>query len=227
MDIVGPLSETIRGNLYILTATDAFSKFAFAKPCQNIRTTEVIRFCEEVFAVHGSPETIITDRGSQFISKEWNRFCAENRVKHNLTAPYHPQSNGIDERVNGTLMKIFRTYVDEFQTDCDVRLKKTLFLYNTTVHETTGYSPCQIVFGYDPRSPLRVNQRTTNDFEEIDAIRTSIRERAGRSIQTAQIAQKKYYDNKHRQSNLKVGQQVLVKEQTCPQELAKKLYPKW
>lgn len=227
LDIVGPLNRTDRGNLYVITTTDAFSKFAFARPCQNVRTTEVIKFCDDIFMIHGTPEIIITDRGAQFISEEWKTFCNQNSIKRNLTTPYHPQSNGIDERVNGTLVKILRTYVDEFQTDWDLRLKKTVFLYNTTVHETTGYSPYQVVFGYDPRSPLRVNQRKTKDIEEADEMRVSIRDNARRSIEEAQRIQKRYYDKRHRQSLLRVGEQVLIREHTCPQELTKKLYPNW
>ena len=47
LDIVGPLKTTLKGNNYVVTATDAFSKWAFARPAQNIRTSEVIRFVEE------------------------------------------------------------------------------------------------------------------------------------------------------------------------------------
>lgn len=110
LDIVGPtISSTTRGNRYVITATDAFSKYAFAKPCQSVKTLDLIKFVEEnIVLVHGKPEVIITDRGCQFTSADWARYMQKLGIRHQLTSAYHPQSNGIDERLNGTLMRIRR-----------------------------------------------------------------------------------------------------------------------
>ena len=133
---------------YIITATDAFSKWAFARPCNSIRTVEVIKFMEEcILSIHGKPQVIITDRGAQFTSHEWKLWVTKLGIIHNLTTPRHPQSNGIDERLNGTLARILRPYVDQYQTNWDEQLKWALYVYNTTVHESTGYSPYQLIHG--------------------------------------------------------------------------------
>lgn len=228
VDLVGPILRTDRGNMSLITATDAFSKWSFARPVKNIKTSTVIQFLEEcVISVHGAPEIIITDRGCQFTSQEWQQFLEKCKLKHNLTCAYHPQSNGTDERVNGTLIRILRNYVNECHTDWDENVKWTLFLYNTTVHESTGFSPYQILFGLDPRSPLREGQDQTNDSNELQNIRSTIHLKAAENIKTAQASQKDHYDRKHQQFNLKVGDLVLVKEHTVHETLTRKFYAKW
>lgn len=229
VDIVGPLKQTNRGNIHIITATDALSKWAFARPCQNIRTSEVIKFMEDcILSIHGRPQTIITDRGTQFTSGEWKEFVEKSKMKHNLTTPYHPQSNGIDERLNGTLVRILRNYVSYYQEDWDEKLKWAVFVYNTTVHESTGYSPYQILHGLDPRSPLKNSEtHEDHDINEIDEIRRLVRSQARELNVRAQEKQQDDYNSRHKRFNLRIGDLVLVREQVAPTYLSKKFYPKW
>lgn len=229
IDIVGPLKTSYRGNCYVITATDAFSKWAFATPCQKIRTSELIKFVEDnILAIHGKPIQIITDRGTQFTSGEWQQFMNKMGIKHNLTTPYHPQSNGIDERLNGTLMRILRAYVDEYQEDWDTHLKWSLYVYNTTVHESTGYSPYQILHGMDSRSPLKPEVHSNNN-NPIDnsSLSEAIRNEVADRIRISQENQRKYYDRRHTEPKLSVGQMVYVRVHATPTYLSKKFHNKW
>ena len=228
IDLVGPLKRTQQGNTHIITATDAFSKWAFAKPCLNITAAGVIKFLEDnIIALHGKPETIITDRGTQFTSHEWARYMEKMSIQHNLTSGYHPQSNGIDERLNGTLIRILLPYVDENQLDWDDKLKWALFVYNTTAHSSTGFSPYQILHGLTSRSPFNANSIEIDNHEEIDKIRTTIRQNADSVNKKAQYHQKDNYDRGRKECEFEVGDLVLVREQTTPSDMSKKLYPKW
>lgn len=228
LDIIGPILSTYRGNKYIITATDAFSKWAFAKPVQSILTADLINFVEsKIFAVHGKPECIITDRGAQFTSKEWKEFVEDNQFDHRLTTPYHPQSNGIDERVNGTLIRILRTYVDDNHSDWDFKLKWALYLYNTTVHESTGMTPYQIMFGKDHRSPLKNRRGDRINLKRLDKIRDEIRRSADEMNAKAQEKQKRSYDKHKRSHSYDVGDFIMIRNQIVPQHKASKFYPKW
>lgn len=228
LDIVGPMMTTCRGNRYIITATDAMSKWAFAKSVQSILTSDLIDFVESnIFAIHGKPKVIITDRGVQFTSHEWKAFIARSKVEHRLTTPYHPQSNGIDERLNGTLVRILRTYVDENHSDWDLKLKWALYIYNTTVHESTGYSPYQILHGLDPRSPLNTSNRIRLSSRDMDKMRYKIRREASESNKASQSRQKSSYDQKRKSCDLEIGQLVLIKIQVAPTDKVKKFYEKW
>lgn len=228
IDIVGPLKPTVRGHKYVITATDAFSKWAFAQPSQGVRTSEVIRFVEDnILSIHGKPTSIISDRGSQFTSTEWNTFINKLGIEHKMTASYHPQANGIDERLNGTLMRILRSYVDELQDSWDEHLKWSLYVYNTTVHESTGYSPYQVLHGLDSRSPLKPVQNSSADETEIEQVRSVIREDVLKRNEQAQAINKKYYDRHRQDHNLHIGQLVLVRIHVAPTWLSKKFYIKW
>lgn len=229
VDMMGPVQRTDRGNAYIITATDAFSKWAFARPCHNIQTGEVIKFMEDyILSIYGRPQTIITDRGAQFTSNDWKLWVKRHGMTHNLTTPRHPQSNGIDEQVNGTLSRILRNYVDYYQTNWDEQLKWSVFAYNTTVHESTGYSPYQVMHGLDPRSPLKNNETGDElDMEALDKARRTIRDAADANNKLAQMKQKSNYDKTHSRASLTVGQLVLVRELFIPTEFSKKFHTKW
>lgn len=228
IDIIGPMTASHQGNVYVITATDAFSKWAVAIPSQVVRTAELIKFVEDwILSVHGKPKRIVTDQGSQFTSKDWKAFISKLGIEHKLTSPYHPQSNGIDERVNGTLMRILRYYVNKYQRDWDDHLKWSLYIYNNTVHDSTGYSPYQILYSRESRSPLRPGILKACNFKDINQLPEDIRLDVYERNKRAQEVQSKYYDRKRSKSKLYVGQLVYIKIHATPTYLSKKFYQKW
>ena len=68
------------------------------------------RFHSNIFRLHGLPKGIISDRGPQFISQFWSTLFARLGTKLHLTTAYHPQSNGLTERLNGVLLETLRIY---------------------------------------------------------------------------------------------------------------------
>ncbi|CAL9100845.1 unnamed protein product [Musa textilis] len=54
-------------------------------------------------------KTLRTDRGSEFLSNEFNSFCEENSIRRELTAPYTPEQNGVAERKNRTVVEMARS----------------------------------------------------------------------------------------------------------------------
>ena len=66
-------------------------------------SSAVIKVLIELFARHGLPRVVISDIGIMFTSAEFRAFVASSGIKHNLTALYHPQSNGATERFNKVL----------------------------------------------------------------------------------------------------------------------------
>lgn len=228
LDMVGPMKSTCRGNAYIITATDAFSKWAFAKPSQTIRTNDVIKFIEEnVIAIHGKPEIIITDRGAQFTSSEWLKFVKDNSIEHRLTTPYHPQTNGIDERFNGTIVKILRNYVNQDHSNWDEKLKWALYNYNTTVHTSTGFSPYQVLHAIEPRSPLKTINDKVKSSTDNRNLQHEIRSEVDLRNKESQSLQAKYYDKIRKDVEFRVGDMVKIREQSVPGDLCKKFYQKW
>ena len=85
-----------KGFNVILTVVDRYTKMAHFWPCTKEITSEetVVIVMREVFRHHGLPESIISDRGPQFVSKFWKHLLKMLNVRCNLSSDYHPQTNG-------------------------------------------------------------------------------------------------------------------------------------
>lgn len=230
VDIVGPLVITDCNNRYIITAIDSFSGFGHARANPEVKTKEVVEFLEEeIFTVYGVPAKIISDNGPQFISKAFKEFIDKYNVKHILTSTYHAQSNAKDERFNGTLIKTLSPYIKENQKDWDSQLLSAIYNYNTTISETRGASPYEIIYGVKPRTPLRY---PNEEFYEIDApllkeLRETVRRNIHKNLELSHQIQKYYYDRNRKKEEFYVGQPVLLRSHRVPSNICKKLAYKW
>ena len=74
----------------------------------------------------------------------------QNGIKHVLTSPYHPSSNGLAERA----VQTFKSVVKKLQGPMETRLTKFLFKYRVTPQTTTGLSPAQLLMGRRLRTHL-------------------------------------------------------------------------
>lgn len=227
MDIIGPICSSDKNNKYIITAIDAFSRYGYARARHEVKTIDILEFLqEEIISKHGIPEEITSDNGSQFTSTAFGAYMEKLGIKHKLTCAYHPQANGMDERFNGTLIKILRNYIDANQRNWDDKLMWALLLYNTTPNESTSLSPYTILFGVEPRSPLNLLE-PTYDPSEYRIDHQSIREIAGRNATRAHQVQKFYYDRKHKPQDFKVMDMVLQRSRGVKSGDAKKLAFLW
>ncbi|EGT46880.1 hypothetical protein CAEBREN_30086 [Caenorhabditis brenneri] len=96
VDYAGP-----ENGQYYLVAVDAKSKWAEVSIVKSISGISTVRNLKEMFSQHGYPETIVSDNGTQFISKEFAAMCEEGGIEHIRSPPFHPQSNGQAERGRG------------------------------------------------------------------------------------------------------------------------------
>ena len=111
MDLMGPLPTSVAANKHILVVIDYFTKWAelFALPDATAETVAE-RLLEDVISIFGMPEYLHTDQGSQFESAVFQQLCTR-------TTPYHPQSDGLAERLNRTVEDMLAGYVNFHQTD--------------------------------------------------------------------------------------------------------------
>ena len=153
MDIMGPLPETPRGNRYILVVGDYFTKWKEAYPLPDMEALSIAKvLVNEFICWFGVPDSIHTDQGKNFEAKVIREICHLLGVTKTRTTPYHPQSDGLVERFNRTLLEMLSTTVAD-EHDWDLSLPTLLLAYRTSVQETTGTTPFQLMFGRNPCLP--------------------------------------------------------------------------
>ena len=108
IDLVGPLPETRAGNKYIITLRDYFSKWPEAAPLQSKCAEGVADFLFQVFCRHGWPKIVQSDQGREFINEVNDCLFKSTNLKHCVSTAYYPQTNGLDERFNQTLLTLLK-----------------------------------------------------------------------------------------------------------------------
>jgi len=157
LDIVGPLITTISGNTYILTMQDDLTKYSLGVPIPNHQANTVAEaFVVHFVCVHGIPETILTDQGTDFLSKTFTEMCKLLKINKINTSPFHPQTNGSLERSHRTLAEYLRHYVDKNLNNWDQFLPYAFFVYNSTEHSSTNYQPYTLLYGKNLEIPINL-----------------------------------------------------------------------
>ena len=104
--MVGPINPPSRGYIWILVATEYFTKWAKTIPLCKATGGAVTNFIKENIIVRfGVPHRIISDNGTPFVNNDARRKLEFYQIKHHQSSPYYPQGNGQAEATNKTLIK--------------------------------------------------------------------------------------------------------------------------
>lgn len=140
-DLLGSLPETPKGNKYILTVTDYFTKWVeiFPVPDQTAFTCAQI-ILNEVICRLGCPLAIHSDQGRKFESKMFKQLCEILEIRKTRTSPRNPKCNGQTERFNRSIVSMIKSYLCGEQTNWDLSLGCLAGAYRASPNETTGLS---------------------------------------------------------------------------------------
>uniref|UniRef100_H3B522 Gypsy retrotransposon integrase-like protein 1 n=1 Tax=Latimeria chalumnae TaxID=7897 RepID=H3B522_LATCH len=146
------LPITSCNNCYVLVVQDYFTKYVnlFALPDQRTMTVAKYLF-ENYIREHGIPESLHTDQGCQFESDVVKHLCQLLGIRKTRTNPYHPQSDGMVERFNRTLIDQLSKTLLEHSGEWDDYLNQVALAYNTSTHSSTGFTPFFLTHGRDAR----------------------------------------------------------------------------
>lgn len=239
LDYIGPLPASGRNRCTcLLVATDVFSKFVLVQPFREATAGPLTEFVENmIFRLFGVPEIILTDNGTQFISRTFKELLQNYHVNHWLTPAYHPQVNNT-ERVNrvitttirATLKKNHKHWADDVQSIANA--------IRTAVHESTKYTPYFVVFGRnqvsDGREYARIRDNHTSAEQTEDEIKTK-RAELYEEVKNLQNAYKRHEKSYNLRSNVSspryvAGEMVLKKTfdlSDKSKSFCKKLAPKY
>uniref|UniRef100_A0A8C5M117 Gypsy retrotransposon integrase-like protein 1 n=1 Tax=Leptobrachium leishanense TaxID=445787 RepID=A0A8C5M117_9ANUR len=221
-----------KGYTTIMVVVDHFTKMAHFVGCKGLPTAvqTATMFHNHIFRLHGTPTSIISDRGSQFTSRFWKALCKSLHISSRLSSAFHPQTNGQTERTNQTLEQYLRCYSTQSQDNWMNLLPTAEFAYNNGFHSSLKTSPFYTAYGYHP--VLLPGSFRQTHVPDVNALLRHHRRHLAllkQNLLNAKQCHKNQADKKRRIApSYRVGQKVWLSSRNirllCP---SKKLGPKF
>ena len=244
MDLVGPLPKTERGNVYLLVIIDHFTKWAEVLPIPNKEADTVINgIWKTIITRHGIPRRLSSDQGPEFVNNLIRRLGERLNVTFGQTTPYHPQANGVVERLNQTLIDSLRTFVYDRVGTWDEHIDSVTFAYRTSEHSATKETPFYLLYGREPTLPLDIiystPERITADIKTYKTHLTVNLQHAHnivkRHLRMAAKTNKRTFDKRNKRNSKKndiaIGSLIMFNKpkhrMTGDPEHCQKLLPLW
>jgi len=204
----------VQGYDSILVVVDQFTKMVHFVPTTEKTTAEGLArlFRDNVWWLHGLPESIISDRGPQFaagLMRELNEMLG---IKTKLSTVFHPQTNGQTERMNQELEQYLCMFIDHRQDHWPEWLATAEFAYNNKAYTGTRVSPFKANSDQNPRMGFKLRKKRKFKGAEKFAKRIKeVQEEAKVALGKVQEDMRRYAD-KHRGEAVgyKVGDLVLL-----------------
>ena len=208
VDLTGPHPRSRRGNVYILTIVDSFSKWAEAVALRDKGAETVARaLVEHVFCRFGCPLELLSDNGQEVHSTIMKELCRLLQIDKLNTSTYKASTNATCERFHRSLNTIMGKVASAQQSDWDDLLPFVLAAYRASRHDSTGYSPnfimlhrevrtpADLMYGLpDGSDPTTCDNYVENVRERMRAAYKVVRDQLGKSAER----NKRYYDAKAR-----------------------------
>ena len=216
-DILSKLPLTKRGNREVLVIGDYFTKWMEAIPVPDQKATTVARAILEHFIYKfGVPLSLHSDQGTNFESAVWKELCKMLGVEKTRTTPFHPQSDGMVEKFNATLLSMLRASIQEDKRDWDDLVPILAMAYRASIHDATGFTPNMLMLGREVTLPadlvLPIDRPEGYTYAAyVDDLRThmeTVYEQVRKNNKWAIERQKKYYDIHSAYKTLQPGDKV-------------------
>ena len=241
IDLVGPLPITPRGNRYIVVATDYLTKWPEVKAIPEASANAVAKFLfENIVCRYGCPSILLSDQGTHFKNDLIENLCHQLGIRHKYSSTYYPQTNGLTERYNRTLVETLAKISNHTKTNWDNYIPAALFAYRILRQNTTQQEPFYLLYGKQAKLPMEAaedlhvasqtpykDNHSTRMYSLLHKL-TQSRQDALMKIHRAQNRQKEYHDNKFAmQPILQPEDLVLLYRSAQAYSKSDKLNPKW
>jgi hypothetical protein len=196
----------------IFVVVDRLTKMAHFIPCKKTSSSEDTAklFLDNVYRYHGLPDDIVSDRGTQFVSRFWRSLFEALKVDIKLSSAFHPQTDGQTERVNQVLEQYLQCSINYQQDDWTAYLSLAEFAYNNTLHASTQQTPFFSNYGYHPKLDLlspssNINPAAEGFAKQLSELQATLK----LQLQAAQESYKASADKyRNKAPTFKVGSKV-------------------
>jgi hypothetical protein len=156
MDFIVELPRTQAGYDSIQVIVDRLTKVVHFIPVKTTYSGAKLAklYMSRIVCLHGVPKKIVSDRGSQFTSKFWEKLHESMDTKLNFSSAYHPQMDGQTERTNQILEDILRACALKYGKNWDKSLPYVEFLYNNSYQASIKMASYEALYGRQCRTPL-------------------------------------------------------------------------
>ena len=218
-----------------MVVVDRFSKMAHFIACHTTNDASSIAnlYFKEIVRLHGIPRSMVSDRDTKFLSHFWLTLWRKFGTHLKFSTTCHPQTDGQTEVTNRTLGTLLRVLVKKSIKGWDELLPHAEFAFNRAPSKATTLSPFQVVYGYNPRTPLdlvpipnptKFSWEAEKRAKEIQELHTKVRERIEKTNEQA-----KQQANKHRKdAQFQLGDLVWIhlRKERFPSKRKSKLMPR-
>ena len=219
LDYIHGLPVTDLGHNCILNIVDSVSSWFELYALDSKESKNSVKCLLEWCCRYGTPDEILTDRGTEFVNELMRNFCSQAGIEPRVTAAYNPRTNGKCERLNDTTIVSLRKHCENNVRDWDNWLPYIMMSYRSKIHKTTKFTPYEFVFGLKMKTFDYVKQ--LGEYKEEDQILRAvqlknltekIRPYAVKNISEAQERQKKAQNDRVnvRSNELPVGTKVMM-----------------
>ena len=238
IEVLGPLTETHRGNVYILVVGDYWTKWMEAYPIPDQQAETVAsKLVEEFVCRFGVPTELHSDQGRNFESGVFQEMCKILGIRKTRTTPYNPKSDGLVERYNRTIVNAVSLMIlpQHSQRDWDEYVPFVGMAYRSSVQASTGETPNMLMLGRDVATPIDLMftappKELDCDTDYAEELREKIRgmhERARYALHISSRRQKRFYDRKVCGPVYREGQFVWLFRVVRKASLSRKLMLPW
>nr|MCH9869276.1 reverse transcriptase-like protein [Serratia marcescens] len=238
MDLLGPFPQATGQRKFLIVAIDYFTKWVEAEALAKITEDKIEKFFyRQVICRFGLPCTLITDNGKQFDNTKFSNFCRTWGIDHRFTSVAHPQTNGLAEVTNRTILQGLKKKLEAAKGRWAEVLDDVLWAYRTTPREATGESPYFLTFGVEALVPVEVllashrvvnyNEATNDQAQrmELDLLEEEREEAKLRSL-SYRLRAARYHNRRVRPRAFQQGDLVLRNVEATGKHLGK-LDPAW
>jgi hypothetical protein len=234
-DLIGPMTQTAKGNKYVLTMVDHFSRYVYLYPLQNKETETVTKAMITHCVTNGPPSYLVSDLGSEFTSLLWTKVCANLAIRLNYTTAYRPRSNGLTENRNRYAVDHLFFLMAEDPLQWDEQLVYTAAAMNSAFCRPINDTPYFVQHGRDYNidygkvlNNTQMPYAADTDFNVEMSLRLA---KAFKSVAESDSFHKDQYSTQYNK-NLRIhtlapGSLVLLKNETKENTMGRKFAPRF